>query len=183
MTPSFDLRRLKRINGYYSVERAAQRNDDLELCHICGKQPKCSLHREIEALRKRNEAKIEVRRCGYYRPILAFRDRTGLDARNFNTFRLGEAWYNRVREGTICAFGDAKTGEIFGAGRVVRLYKGPFKEMAKWHADMNHMLLHKMGVDAAEEIFRIMRNAHGTMFVTWERTVTVIYMEPHFETP
>lgn len=173
-----DLKRARWVkmleDGQYTMEPAAEQRKDNLLCRSCGINGFCPVFKFIHKADK--FAKLGVRRCEKYFPVLGFRPpHVGLDER-FNTLRVGETWTKRVVPGkTLVALVDTKTDEVLGYARVKRVHSGPYQEMLEKHAQFNHNM---KGVqeNPIEYIDRILRKAHGH-FLNEQSKLTALYLE------
>jgi len=168
-----NMRRLKRVPGdnglKFTLETAAEQEKDNLLCNFCGwrdaqdKLPKCSKHTALDRYAKKGVGLL-VRTCDTYQPILTFRLTKKMEdgfKNQFNTFRLGATWYNRVSPEIICALYDAGKKKIFGKAVVTATYNGDMEEMCYDHAWQNHLFLGMDQEDAARKMEDAMRKAYG----------------------
>jgi len=168
------------------LETAAEQEKDNLLCNFCGWRdphdslPKCIKHSAFLRYEKKGVG-ILVRTCDTYQPILTFRLTKKMEdgfKDEFNTFRLGSTWYNRVSPGIICALYDAGKKKIFGKAVVTATYNGDMSEMCYDHAYKNHLFL---GVDqetASGKMEEAMRQAYGHILEHRKNSIcTVINLE------
>jgi hypothetical protein len=76
-------------------------------------------------------------------PYLTFLDFAGTDAKVFNTFRLGKAWFSKLGVGDRVLIGDKRY--IEGERFVRDLWCGPAKQMLVEHATLGHVEIHLRG--------------------------------------
>lgn len=185
-----NMRRLKRVPGddglKFTLETATEQEKDNLLCNFCGwrdahgKLPKCSKHTALARYAKKGVGLL-VRTCDTYQPILTFRLTKKMEAGfndQFNTFRLGATWYNRVSPETICALYDTGKKKIFGKAVVTATYNGDLEEMCHDHAWKNHLFLGVDQEDAAGKMEDAMRKAYGHILEYRKNSIcTVINLE------
>lgn len=175
---TIDLKRSRWVkkleNGDYTMEPAAEQRKDNLLCNSCGINHFCPVLKFINKADK--FAKLGVRRCEKYFPVLGFMPpHVGLDDR-FNTIRIGDTWTKRVVPGkTIVALVDTKTNEVIGYARVIRVHTGVYDEMLRKHALFNHNM---KGVqeNPVEYIGSILHKAFGH-FIKDDSKLTALYLE------
>lgn len=131
----------------------------------------------MEQIQATHSIRLGVRSCGHFRPVLGFAPPLNGFTGRFNTFRMGLAWVDRVRNGTIITLYDNKAREIFGSARVVDASYGPLERMLELHAAENHHIKASGHPQPERELFRIMRNLIGTSFVKLDRQTSVVIME------
>ena len=168
-----NMRRLKRVPGEdglkFKLKTPAEREKDNLLCNFCGwrdaldELPRCSKYTAMSRWKKKGVGLL-VRTCETYQPILTFRLTKKMEegfSKEFNTFRLGATWYNRVSPGTICALYDTGKKRVFGKAVVTATYNGDMEEMCQDHAWKNHIFLGLDQDDAASKMEVAMRRAYG----------------------
>ena len=184
------MRRLKRVPGddglKFTLETAAEQEKDNLLCNFCGwrdaheSQAKCSKYTALARYAKKGVGLL-IRTCDTYQPILTFRLTKKMEdgfKGEFNTFRLGSTWYNRVSPGITCALYDAGKSRVFGKAVVTATYNGDMEEMCHDHAYKNHLFV---GVDqetAASQMEDAMKRAYGHILEHRKNAIcTVIDLE------
>lgn len=186
--PDSNMRRLKRVltdrGLLYTLETETERARDNLLCNYCAAKvaspgfSACEVYSDLMEIQENTGAVAMVRSCKAYQPILVFRPpMVGLDGQ-FNTFRLGSAWFNRLLPGVIVGLVNASDNKVFGRARVLSVIDGDFDKMCEEHAYKNHMLLGKSREVAAKEMTKILRQAYGKIFaLQTNQKATVIYLE------
>lgn len=113
--------------------------------------------------------------CRDFTPTIPFiKNAKGLTGR-FNTFRLGDAWSRRLREGMIVAMsvGD----ERVGFAKVERVICGDKVEMANQFGKDNHSIKHCGIVENfGEAMLKKIKNTCGTRSFNQYANATVIYL-------
>ena len=164
--PDTDMRRVTLLeNGDYSVKRGV-------LCSHCGDHAVCGVSYYAR------EDMDEVKQCSVYKPVIAFRPpHIGFEDK-FNTVRTGRAWINRVNAGTIVSLIDAKTREVFGEAKVVRVVAGKKKAIAMEHGINNHKFKFTRTTKgkAGEQLLVNLRKAYGGMIFDSNDYLTAIYL-------
>lgn len=184
--PISNMRRLKRIPSEggltFTLETKQEQKKNNLLCDYCGWK---NQHGEYGSCEKYERMKrfgvhglgVIVRSCPIYQPILTFRPPLGEYEAEFNTFRLGSAWYNRVSPGTVCALYDTMGKEIFGKAEVTETHHGDLEEMCDEHACNNHLFIGTDPEEAAEKMVVAIRQAYGHIVKQKEDLkCTVIYL-------
>lgn len=152
---SANLRFLKRReDGTYYMKNG--------LCDSCGKGPTCSIRNSQTQL------------CVEYQPVIPFKSLAGTEGQ-FNTFRLGGAWFNRVREGDTIGLLNT-TGEKMATAEVRSVHVASKEEMLAEHAHLNHLMLAKASKDPVSDLTKTVRNLYGTNFFAKAPLMTVIYL-------
>ena len=167
------MRRLKRVPGEnglrFTLENATEQKKDNLLCNFCAWRDavkggsKCSKHSTFMRYQK-NGIGLLVRTCEMYQPILTFRPTKKMAKGfqgNFNTFRLGDTWYNRVSPGVICGLYDANRNRLFGKAVVTATHNGNTEAMCYDHAYKNHLFIGEGQEEAANKMQDAMRSAYG----------------------
>lgn len=185
-----NMRRLKRVPGEdglkFTLETAAEQEKDNLLCNFCGWRdlnvdiPKCPKYTALARYAKKGVGLL-IRTCETYQPILTFRLTKKMEdgfKGEFNTFRLGATWHNRVSPGVICALYDTGKKEVFGKAMVTATYNGDMEEMCFDHAWKNHLFMGLDQEDAASKMESAMRNAYGHIMEYRKNSIcTVINLE------
>lgn len=185
--PDGNMRRLKRriVNQklVYTLESDSEsRTDKNVLCNFCAfsveieGEDRCPIYDVIKDNKQKGVFSM-VRSCQDYRPILTFRPPVKNFDKDFNTFRLGMAWVNRVSPGTVVGLQRTDTGEVFGTAVVTQVFSGDYEDMCDEHAVMNHSLL-DMPSDrsASDEIRKIISKMFGRAPLQNRPMMTVIYL-------
>lgn len=149
-----NLRTLKTIGAEYLMKTG--------LCEACGNCEGCSIQRD------------DVIRCTDYQPVVAFKSFDGTEDR-FNTFRLGGAWFNRVKAGQSVGLIN-REGIKVGEAVVEAVHCGEKEEMLQAHAAANHLILAKPDCKPVTELKRLLRNLYGPNFLAKAELMTVIYL-------
>jgi len=174
--PDTNLRRLKLVDGLYTMETASHRSRSVALCNHCGALTTCPIRADLKRHNIENGVTVTVKECPVFMPTLTFRKPLlGLESR-FNTFRLGGAAHGRLNIGTVVSLRDATDSEEIGRAIVERLYVGDLDEMLEKHAKNNHMLLTQSSDNPAETLRDILNKSYGPMLVRQAKRVSVIYM-------
>lgn len=188
-TVNLSMRRLKRVpsdNGLtYTLETATEQKKDNLLCNFCGWRDvggpgtKCLKYRTLARYQKKGVGLL-VRTCETFQPTLTFRMTKAMEGGfqgEFNTFRLGSTWYNRVSPGTVCSLYDVGKSEVFGKAYVTETFNGDMTEMCHDHAWENHLFVGYDKIAAAEKMEDAMRKAYGHIMDHRNNTLcTVIKM-------
>lgn len=142
-----------------------------DLCQHCGHNGNCT--------KQQKNAQEELYECREYQFPIAFRDARGL-AGEFNTMRLGKAWFGRVKEGDVVALVD-KEGTRVGQAQVQRVFLLPKDEALHHHAEQNHLYREKTWRDkmlsVTAKMEKILRSSYGNLVYNNNDRVTVIYLE------
>ena len=95
----------------------------------------------------------------------------------FNTFRLGSAFFKRLSEGSEVLLMDEKNKTVFGKARVTRVIAGQLGELCLIHAKDNHRERTNDPIGAPERLFKYMQKIYGPHIAMVEKKSTVIYMK------
>lgn len=166
------MRRIKRINGYFTLEKGGRAEETDQLCDQCGNS-ECSIRMIVNRVKiNRFNAKLAVIRCEAFIPSLDFRDTAGMGS-EFNTFRLGAAWAKRVQPGDLVNLRDT-SGNVVGVAEVTAVDYGAFPEMDKLHSVDNHLAIDAelQGKDFCME--KTMTEVYGGHRFNAQSTVSVI---------
>lgn len=180
------MRSLKRIPGpnerlIYTLENKTEQSNSKVLCDHCGAKtasvgfPACKT-REALQHNSHKGIKLLIRACPDFEPLLTFRPPLKGFEGEFNTFRLGTAWYYRIGPGVTASLVDTSTNAVFGKAKVIEAIVGPLAEMCEEHAASNHAML---GVDpalAAVKMKKLIRQSYGMVEIDETSEVTVIYL-------
>lgn len=165
------MRRIKRIEGGYTLETPARASEVDTLCDQCGNM-ECSIRGIVNRLKvNRFNAVIAITRCASFVPVLQFLDPRGLDG-EFNTFRLGGAWARRVQPGDRVAL--VGKAAFIAYAKVINTHAGKFTDMDKHYGIDNHLMIDAAlsGVDLVLE--SVMSSIYGKHRFTPASTVSVI---------
>lgn len=167
------MRRLKRVpsdNGLtFTLETDKEQKRNNLLCNFCAWRDKhgplreCNKHKVLARYAKTGVGLL-IRTCDIYQPILTFKITKSMEGgfeKDFNTFRLGATWYNRVSPGTVCGLYDVGKKMIFGKAKVMATYNGDMEEMCHQHAYKNHLFVGLEQEDAAIRMESAMKKAYG----------------------
>jgi len=183
-----NMRRLKRIpaeNGLtFTLETRQEQLKDNLLCNYCGWKEKvegydsCKKYQKLKRFGTQGLG-VVIRSCNIYQPILTFRPPLGQYEGSFNTFRLGEAWYNRVSPGVICTLYNTVSGEVFGKAQVTETYHGDLGEMCEDHAHNNHLFIGEDEKKSADKMLHAIKQAYGHILDKKGKNpmCSVIYLE------
>lgn len=181
-----NMRSLKRIPGpdkrlIYTLENKSEQGKAKLLCEHCGARtpagsyPACDVH---ESLRRHQDAgiKLLVRTCPQFEPLLTFRPPLRGFMADFNTFRLGTAWYYRIGVGVRAALVDTLTCKVFAKAVVTSVEQGPLDQMCREHAHNNHAMLEFEPHEAAARMKKLIRQSYGLIEISDDSPITVIYL-------
>lgn len=133
------------------------------LCDSCGVSDGCSIRAG------------GVQQCTDYQPVISFKSLKGTEG-EFNTFRLGGAWFTRVKPGQLIGILNDKCEKV-GDALVKAVHCGDKQRMLNDHASMNHLILSRETDEPAVELRRLIRNLYGTNFLAKAELMTVIYLK------
>jgi hypothetical protein len=169
------MKRVKRIDNYYTLETKQRSAETDLLCDMCG-NGECSIRMILGRVKiNRFNAKLAVTRCEAYIPTLDFRDALGMDS-EFNTFRLSGAWASRVAPGTLVNL--RKTdGSHIGVAEVVQTHVGLFTDMDQQFGAGNHMAIYAEVEGEDFSLGKVMRDAYGGHRFHEDSTVSVIELK------
>ena len=185
--PNHNMRRLKRVMSetglIYTLETDSERAKDNLLCNYCAaKLPAlgdtgCKIYGDLFKMSERGVIPM-IRACHSYQPIISFRPRLIGFSGRFNTFRIGNAWYQRLMPGVVVGLMNTQNSEVFARAVVERIEVGSFSQMCKEHASNNHMLLGMEPVAAGKKMEEILRQMYGRILQDNQDRLetTVIYM-------
>jgi hypothetical protein len=181
-----NMRSLKRIPGpndrlVYTLETKLEEARGKVLCDHCGFRNATAgysacITRARLLENSQEGVKLLIRTCPDFQPLLTFRPPLRGFEDDFNTFRLGTAWYYRIGPGVKAALVDTSTNAIFAKAEVVDVVTGPLAEMCEEHAQYNHAMLHLNPDEAAEKMRKLIRQSYGMVEVDESSEVTVIYL-------
>lgn len=132
------------------------------LCSNCGQGYECNVRED------------DVQACQAYMPVIMFKSFAGMDTQ-FNTFRLGSAWKNRVYPGKIVALVDADGNKVCEAV-VEAVRAGDRQQMILEHSDQNHLIIARNSRNPAKDMAKILRNLYGPNFLARAEQITVLYL-------
>ena len=122
------------------------------------------------------ELSHEVHECSEFVPIIPFRPKIRGMQGTWNTFRIGTAWYNRLKVGTKIAVLNTKTLEIERYEVVKDIHFGLKEEMCQMYAKDNHNIIADNIYDnIAETMLQRMRKNYGSRIFESTSYATVIY--------
>lgn len=185
-TLNTNMRSLKRIPGpndrlVYTLESKLEQGKKKLLCNHCGARDAaagfgpCESYHRLAALEGQG-INMLVKTCPTFEPLLTFRPPLrGFDG-EFNTFRLGSAWYYRIGKGVKAALVDTTTAQVFGKAEVISAEVGPLDEMCREHAYLNHSLLGLDQEEAAIKMRKLIRQVYGMVEIDDSTQMTVIYL-------
>lgn len=168
------MRRLKLIDGYFTLETKDRALDDERLCDSCGNTG-CSIRQILNRLRvNRFNAVPNIKRCESFVPILEFRDHSGCEDA-FNTFRLGGAWAKRVVPGTLVSLRNS-TANWSLVAVIEGIHSGPFNKIAPVFAGDNHLAIAAERDGKPFDLEQVMTKLYGGHRFNNRSTVTVLEM-------
>lgn len=169
------MRRFKMLGDTrYTLETPARAEVRDLLCDQCGRDA-CSVRMIMKRIwHNRFGADLAVTRCASFVPVLEFRNGAGLDAPEFNTFRLGGAWAKRVVNGSIMRL-NYPGGVRFA--RVKSVTTGPFSVMSKEFGIDNHLAIEASALGMEIDLEAVMTECYGKHRFNSSSTVAVIEME------
>lgn len=166
---------LKRTeNGYFTLLPMALGEEREGLCGKCGTCD-CAIRliaRKLEV--NRANAIVSIKSCLSYTPAFDFKDVSGMEAQ-FNTFRVGLAWMQRLKVGDVVALRGPEG--IFGRASVTALHSGPFMEMDRLYGEDNHLAIQAAIEGKDFDMAKVLRGLYGPNRFDENRQTTVIYME------
>lgn len=181
-----NMRSLKRIPGpneklVYTLENTTEQGKGKILCNHCGARypaagdAGCEVHQKLLDHQGAG-IKLLVRTCPSFEPILTFRPPLkGFDG-EFNTFRLGTAWYYRIGPGVKTALINTVDKDVFAKAVVLESEVGPLDEMCRVHARFNHAMLSVPPEEAADRMRKLIRQSYGMIEINEDTEITVIYL-------
>ncbi len=167
--------RVKRMpDGYYTLETKDRAGKNDLLCDQCGVAD-CSIRMILKRVKiNRFNAKLAVIRCQAFMPSLDFREAKGMED-EFNTFRLGGAWADRLAVGQQVNLRSTK-GEVIGVAEVIGVHKGPFKQMEREFGADNHLSIDAEVNGQEFSLEKVMTECYGGHRFKVDSPVTVIQM-------
>lgn len=171
MTINLDTRRIKRIDGRFTVETSRSLSKvEQGLCDYCGRFP-CL----IKSLLSEGSV-MTMHACAHFVPILSFSVLHGLDLPRWNTVRLGAAWKKRLVPGDRVGVYDTVNGRMMRIMEVEDVHVSSLESIITDHAVNNHAILARNPADPNAELFRIVKNAFGTNYTKPDRPATALYL-------
>jgi hypothetical protein len=166
--------RVKKVNGYYTLETKDRAEKTELLCDQCGISD-CSIRAILNRVKiNRYNAKLSITKCQAFLPSLDFRDAKGMED-EFNTFRLGGAWGDRLEAGQMVNLRSTK-GEVIGVAEVTGVHKGVFTEMSKRFGADNHLSIDAEVNGQEFNLGKVMTECYGGHRFNVNSIVTVIEM-------
>ena len=92
----------------------------------------------------------------------------------FNTFRLGRRWSERVQVGDVVLLTDERNCQALGLAEVRYVACGPLSEACKHYGYLNHTQLALPRRGAPKRILEIVQKIYGPHIATLTRPTTVI---------
>jgi len=175
-----NTRPIKRVEEGFTVI-GSEKDRNKSICEFCSGRDTCSIL--YNANRYAEHAKLQIVTCKSFVSPIPFTDPTGLDQAIFNTVRLGEAWFNRLKYGDYVSLtGNDKTS--IGFKMVQSVHTGPAKEMLQEHAKLNHLILGdrestQTDVSNNEKVSRltnVLKKQYGPHIFNESKPLTVIYL-------
>ena len=118
----------------------------------------------------------EINKCKDFVPIIPFRPKIRGMIGNWNTFRIGTAWYYRLNEGAKVAILNTKTKTIERYETVKFIDFGTKEQMCAKYAKDNHNIVADDIVDnIAETMLQRMNKNYGRKIFEATEYATVIY--------
>lgn len=173
-----NLRKVKLLEtGNYTIARQQELIETDELCNYCGLSENCQIRNYL--VEKKEIVDLKIRTCYSYRPLLSFKPpHLGFDGEETNTFRMGPAWFERVKIGQCLTLFDTALQRPFGEARVTRIYKGSLVDMCQQHAHRNHLMLQTPAEEAVLKMPKVLANMYGGGFVANAKFFSVVYFKP-----
>lgn len=132
------------------------------LCDSCGHAASCTVRNDTLQL------------CSEYQPVLAFKSLAGTEGA-FNTFRLGGAWFRRIKLAQHLGLLNHLCEKV-GDAEVVGLDCGSKEDMLMRFAAGNHLMIAAQPADPVAELTRKIRNLYGPNFMARAELMTVIHL-------
>lgn len=155
--------------------RIWRRQGGQSLCEVCGANDGCPLRSALQNLSDTRLAKIVVAECGTYVPVISFQDRLGLDG-EFNTFRRGRGWFNRVVPGGRVGLYDLGANEMVGFARVTGTHVGLLGDLLPLKGRANHMMKVVPPEQVEEALQKVLYRAYGKTYAAPAAEFCVIEM-------
>lgn len=149
-----NLRTLKVVDLTYTMKNG--------LCANCGRGVECEVRDD------------SFQACDSYMPVIMFKDLRGTDT-GFNTFRLGDSWFKRVKVGSIVALVNDQ-GECLSQAIVEAVRCDDRDYMIREHSFQNHLILARNSKTPVNDMRRILRNLYGPNFLARAEKITAIYL-------
>ncbi len=180
------MRSLKRIPGpkerlIYTLENKGEQAKSKILCDHCGARDAapgyeaCKIYKDLHD-NSHEGIKLLVRTCPDFEPLLTFRPPLIGFEGEFNTFRLGTAWYYRIGPDVRTALVDTSTNTIFAKAIVTDVFVGSLAEMCDEHAYMNHTMIGLDQDDASQKMRKVIKQVYGMAGIDDSSQMTVIYL-------
>jgi hypothetical protein len=122
-------------------------------------------------------ANIEITSCASYIPQLAFRDDAGMEG-EFNTFRLGGMWAQRLHPGQHVMLVRTNEEKI-GVAVVQSVHVGSLAEMIDEHGLENHLSIAADRRGRELDMLKVMKAVYGSTRVDLRSMTTVVYLKRH----
>lgn len=165
---------VKRVGDYFSITNKNEASRlDIDLCSKCAKQKRCKAFKTVSKL---SDIHAPIKRCKTFSPYIPFSILDGLDAPQFNTMRVREAWANRLRVGDEVVLYNSVSGTEMGTRKVTELHAGSKETLLKEHAANNHACLTKNIEDPVQYVENILIRSMGKNFYNSADTLSVIYL-------
>lgn len=170
------MRRVKLNGDTFSLEDSKRLEQSDNLCDYCGYK-ECSLGLIVAKLKvNRFNARTAVLSCKSFIPVITFQDASGMVS-DFNTFRLGRAWFSRVAVGVVVQLRKTDGADI-GRATVTAVHGGVFTEMDKEFGIDNHIALQAAcDGDAEFSLADVMKAVYGGHRFDPDGQVSVIYLK------
>lgn len=122
-------------------------------------------------------AKIDITSCATYMPKLAFKDSAGMED-DFNTFRLGGMWAQRLHPGQHVLLTRTNEEKI-GVAVVQSVHVGALAEMIDEHGLENHLSIAAAKRGKELDMLKVMKVVYGSNRVDLRSMTTVVYLKRH----
>lgn len=156
-----------------------QKIDGSPLCERCANFKWCGIRKSSEKTSIKKGVSLLIQSCQSFTPALFFMDEAGLDAEEFNTFRLGKAWTHRVLKGDKIALVHKPSMDIIRVAEVTAIHCGKKTSMIVQHSWMNHTYidqkLTKRGASARMK--SLLPSLNGPLIYKYAEHITVIYFK------
>lgn len=106
----------------------------------------------------------------FYPPIIGLEN-------EFNTVRIGLAWFKRLNVGDEVYLSDNKERKVIGKAVITDIQKGKLQEICETHAEFNHtQLMASSESDVSFELMKIIQKFYGPHIALPTKWATVIYL-------
>lgn len=137
------------------------RHGQLPLCEVCAARQDCSARADTPT------------QCASFVPVLSFKDESGLEG-EFNTFRRGRGWANRLLLGQVVGLFALTSGRIIGRAVVDGLHVSALGDLLDRLAASNHLMKGSEAASAVERLHRVLRALYGVNHAAFDAVFTVV---------